>query len=90
MKASSFDLRYSAPADTRLISAGGLEISGGSLSISPYGGVSAALDLLAARNGISFYDVSIRTPSDGQVVNTGGSYTIRGSGGSCASTIEIS
>ena len=90
MKDSRFDLRYSAPADTRLISAGDLEISGGSLSISSYGGVSAALDLLTARNGISFYDVSIRTPSDGQVVNTGGSYTIRGSGGSCASTIEIS
>ena len=97
LKDSDLKLFYSADSPfsyphTTVISAGDLQISGGSLKIAPYGFSGGTGDLIEANNGISRAAVKIRIPEGGQVVydSAKGIYTVRTADGSCPASVDIS
>lgn len=96
LKVSDLTLSYSADSPfsyphTTVISAGDLQISGGSLKIAPYGFNGGTGDLIEANNGISRAAVKIRIPEGGQVVHDSEKdiYTVRAANGSFPADVYI-
>lgn len=96
LKDSDLKLFYSADSPfsyphTTVISAGDLQISGGSLMIAPYGFSGGAGDLIEAKKGITMYGAKIYNPEGGQVVHDSEKdiYTVRAANGSRPASVDI-
>ena len=96
LKDSDLKLFYSADSPfsyphTTVISAGDLQISGGSLMIAPYGFNGGAGDLIEAKKGITMYGAKIYNPEGGQVVHDSEKdiYTVRAANGSRPASVDI-
>ena len=96
LKDSDLKLFYSADSPfsyphTTVISAGDLQISGGSLMIAPYDFNGGAGDLIEAKKGITMYGAKIYNPEGGQVVHDSEKdiYTVRAANGSRPASVDI-